>query len=125
MADLVLDASAAVEIARGERPDLLGRIDRHDLHTPAHFDVEVLSALRRYERTEGLDAAAAFGRLDDLAVARYPVRPLLIDALRWADFISVPDCPYVALASQLACPLLTADRRLVVGAARAGVTCLE
>ena len=114
---IVLDASAAVHLlldttAGGEVATRLGSCP--SVHVPAHFDVEVFSALRRLVVREVLsvhEAALAVDELAQLTLDRWPALPLLQRALQLRDSVSAGDAIYVALAEGLDVPLLTADGR--------------
>ncbi|MEE8485634.1 MAG: hypothetical protein V3S38_03655 [Acidimicrobiia bacterium] len=59
------------------------RLRGHELHAPAHFDVEVLSALGRLHRGGHLTARQATTRIQRMATApiqRHLLPPLLTDA---------------------------------------------
>lgn len=112
---VVLDASVAVELlledpGAAPMPDWLNRSI-----APAHFDLEVLSALGRLHRDGALAADTAGGHLDGLAampVERRPLTDLLGEAWRLRNNLSLADALYVALAESLGLPLLTTDARL-------------
>ena len=107
MVTLLIGGSAAVTVAQ--------RIEGAEVHVPAHFDAEVLSALGRLQRAGALSIADVAERLEMLAAApfeRHAVAPLL--ALAWdrRGNLRLVDALYVALAAELGAPLLTLDRRL-------------
>jgi len=117
---VVVDASAMV--------DLLARTDRFEavrarlagtvMHAPAHFDVEVLSALGRMQRAGLLAVAEVEGALDGLASA--PVTRHLLPSLvsgAWArrDSLRFADALYVELADTTGSMLVTTDQRLARG----------
>jgi predicted nucleic acid-binding protein len=119
---IVIDAAAFVD-ALAERPAVVERISGEELHAPDLIDLEVASALRRF---------AAAGRIDDslgrrlLAVLadadlhRHSHRQLLGSVWELRHNLSAYDAAYVALATALDVPLVTADRKL---AAAPGLTC--
>jgi predicted nucleic acid-binding protein len=79
------------------------------------LDAEVVSTLRRFERTGKLPAKRAGQAVEDLLdadVRRFSTLALLpaVRALR-AD-VTAHDACYVALARDLGCPLVTGDLRL-------------
>lgn len=83
---------------------------------PHLVDFELGHAFRRHVLSGSLAADTAHARLVDamaLVGRRYEVTPILRD-LAWGlrDSVSYYDAVYVALATTLALPLLTADRRL-------------
>ena len=127
--DVVLDASAAVELLLASA--LGGDVDRAlgrdpAIHVPELFAVEVLAAIRGAERRKELVAARAAAAVDDL---------LGLPLIRWAHSdellrrawelraaVSTYDAMYLALAERLGAVLLTTDRRLAAAArARTGV----
>jgi predicted nucleic acid-binding protein len=117
---IVLDASALVDVVLDQPMAgwVLDEIAEEDVSAPAHQPVEVLSALARLVRAAQIDSKAAHAALDEaLALPQRFVTPTaghvrLAFALR--DRIRVVDGLYVALAEELACPLVTTDRRLAV-----------
>lgn len=105
--------------------DLLAHTDRFDavrarlagtvMHAPAHFDVEVLSALGRMQRAGLLVVAEVEGALDGLTSA--PVTRHLLSSLvsgAWArrDAFRLTDALYVELAHVTGSVLVTTDQRL-------------
>ncbi len=110
---LVLDASAAVELVLG-RPGLARLLLGEELHVPAHFDVEVVAALRGVQIRGEASA-------EDVERARNAFRQLVV-VRHWAtlvdrawdrrDAITIQDGAYVALAEGLGCALVTTDVRL-------------
>lgn len=114
---LVLDASALLRaLLPGADPGLLARLgsDR-DLHAPHLLDLEVVSALRRLNRSRRLSADRARDALTDLSdlnLTRYPHELLLPRIWQLRENLSAYDAAYVALAEALEAPLLTADARL-------------
>lgn len=113
---IVVDASAAIDIALGLRPRLALDLVGHDLHVPMTFDVEVASALRRLELTGSLtpvEAGMARTRVASLAFARHAPEPYLIGTCwPWRHDITIQDGVYVALALLLRAALATTDNRL-------------
>jgi predicted nucleic acid-binding protein len=115
---LVLDASAAIEIAceteLGKKLfDLLDRFS--PWWVPDHFHVEAAAGLRNLYVRKSLASDAA-----DAALHRILEMPLFIEkslpsiphAWRQKDNLTVQDSLYVLLASKLGFPLLTSDMRL-------------
>ena len=125
---VVLDASAALDIALGLRPRLAMLLVGEDLHAPMTFDVEVASALRRLELTKVLateQIEQVRANMSSLALVRHPPAPQLINACwPWRHNITIQDGVYVALAHLLQASLMTTDHRLAVAAA-ALVTIVE
>lgn len=114
---IVLDASAAVELVLATRPGVaVGRRLRGEtLHAPAHFDVEVIGAIRRavvrrlISDHEGL---VAVGDFQSLPVRHWPIKPFVQRAYELRSTHTVADGVYIALAEGLGSPLITCDRRL-------------
>jgi len=114
---IVLDASAAVELVLATPPGaaVAQRLRRETVHTPAHFDVEVIGAVRRavvrqlISDHEGLVAVAD---LQSLPLRRWPIKPFVQRAYQLRSTYAVADGVYVALAEGLAAPLITCDGRL-------------
>jgi predicted nucleic acid-binding protein len=117
MTDFVIDTSAAVELFGGREPDsdlrrtvLTGRGVAPEL-----FDIEALSTLRRIVRTGALstdEGSAVLQRVRVAPITRTTHRPLLSRIWELRDTLTAYDAAYVALAEQLAVPLLTCDARL-------------
>ena len=118
MTPLVVDASAAVDLLlrnrNGEvlRPHLEGA----ELHTVAHLDAEVFSALARLHRGGTLSVEAVDARLRALSridMLRLPITgALLQEAWTLRNNITARDALYVALARRVRGRLLTTDARL-------------
>jgi predicted nucleic acid-binding protein len=91
------------------------RLQGHELHVPAHFDAEVLSALWRMERAGELSVGQVTPRLERVAAAplqRHLLAPLLAGAWKLRDNLRLVDALYVELASRLDLPIVTTDARL-------------
>ena len=89
----------------------------NELHIPGFFDIEVANSVWKKRRRGELSRAEAdfiIGQLPLLPVTRHPEAPLLPAAFDLADRTqrTVYDCLYLALAVQLAAPMVTADQRL-------------
>jgi len=114
---IVLDASAAVELVLATRPGaaVARRLRGETVHAPAHFDVEVIGAIRRavvrglISDHEGLVAVADFR---GLPIRRWPIKPFIERAYQLRSTHTMADGVYVALAEGLAAPLITCDGRL-------------
>lgn len=123
---IVADASAMVEVllAMPRAGKVRAAIAEHsELHVPEHFDVEALSALRRYairgELTE-LRAAEALTALRDLRTLAYPVIELASEVWDLRDALTAYDAAYLALARRLDVGLVTLDAGLAAVAAKEG-----
>lgn len=111
MVDLLLGTGRATAIQ--------DRLRGHDLHVPAHFDAEVLSALGRLERAGHLHASDAEKRLDRVSAApleRCPLAPLLNGAWQRRHNLRLVDALYVELAERMEAPIITVDARLAESA---------
>lgn len=115
---LVLDASAVVDLLLRNRNGeaLRPHVEGAQLHTVAHLDAEVFSALARLHRGGMLSAEAVDVRLRALSridMLRLPIiGALLQDAWTLRHNITARDALYVALARRLRGRLLTTDARL-------------
>ena len=87
----------------------------NELHAPAHFDAEVLSALGRLHRDGHLsptDVSVRLELLQRLPVRRYQLSRLLTGAWNRRGNLRLVDALYVELAEQLNAPIITTDERL-------------
>jgi predicted nucleic acid-binding protein len=114
---VVVDASALVELLlQLERaPAVLQAIGDTQMVAPDVINPEVLWALRRRERLGSLRADRAGQAVEDLLDAplhRFPTLPLLPVVWSLRAKVTSYDACYVALARELDCVLVTADRRL-------------
>lgn len=114
---LVLDASAMVAMLVNRRAaaSIASRLRGCEVHVPAHFDAEVLSALGRIHRAADIsdrDVSEHLGTLAAAPFARHPLGPLLASAWRRRGNARLVDALYVALAESLASPLVTLDQGL-------------
>ena len=121
---LVLDASAMVDLLIGAPPALAIRLRLQggQLHAPAHFDAEVLSALGRLSRADLIPATvvpALLSRVENARIQRHPVGPLLTGAWDRRGDLRLVDALYVELAERLDAPVISTDGRLVAAATRA------
>jgi predicted nucleic acid-binding protein len=123
---IVADSSAVTEVllARRHADAILEVLSANsEMHVPAHFHIEVLSAVRRYslrgELTD-LETSEALAALADLRALTYPIRELTpaIWALRFN--LTTYDAAYLALARWLDAGLITLDAALADAAARDG-----
>ncbi|HEX9342612.1 MAG TPA: type II toxin-antitoxin system VapC family toxin [Actinomycetota bacterium] len=120
---IVVDASAALAALLNAGP-ARRTLGAEQLHVPHLIDAEVASGLRRKVAGGEIGAGAGWTALDTwrhLGMVRYPVFGILDRVWQLRDNLSAYDACYVALAEQLECPLLTADRRL---AREPGIACL-
>jgi predicted nucleic acid-binding protein len=114
---VVVDASAMVELLLDT--ELAGQV-RHSLKerslaAPAHFDVEVMSAIGRLQRSGDLSESSAGARIERLASApirRAPLAPLLSGAWARRDDTRLTDALYIELATALDTVVVTTDLRL-------------
>ena len=114
---LVVDASVLVDLLVGSEltTSIRDRLTGHELHAPAHFDAEVLSAMGRLHRAQLMTARQVTTRLDRLASApieRHALPPLLAGAWRRRDNLRLVDALYVELADRLSTKVVTTDARL-------------
>lgn len=119
MTNLVLDASAAVEIC--VRSDLGARVEKvAPMGTTwwvpdGIFDVEVNATFRRLELHGAISRpACASARLRLAALRLRRRRVAFVGERAWSlrSSITFPDACYVALAELLGCSLLTTDMKL-------------
>lgn len=116
---VVLDASAAVEIALWT--DAGARLAEHvsaagDLVVPDHFFLECAAALRRLQLHRELspsEAEAALEQVLAMRARRVDTWPLLREAWSLRHNVTVADALYVVLARRLSIPMVTGDMRLV------------
>ena len=111
---MVVDASAALTalLNAGSAREALGS---EQLHVPHLIDPEIANGLRRLVVSGEVETGAGWAVLSTwrrLGMVRYPVVGMLGRIWELRDNLSAYDASYVALAEQLGCALLTADRRL-------------
>ena len=115
---LVLDASAFVQAftrSTAGTSAVRARIDVATVHAPHLLIAEVGSVARRMVMTGAIPAKRGFAIVDGAVEAIDRVHPHgSLARLAWTlrDNISFYDALYVALATTLGYPLLTADARL-------------
>ena len=118
---LIIDASAMVELLLGTKlgASVATQIRGKELHAPAHFDAEVLSALGRLQRAGSLTGEQATARVESLAtvpVERHLLPPLLSGAYDRRHNLRLVDALYVELADQIEATLVTTDGGLAAAA---------
>jgi predicted nucleic acid-binding protein len=115
---IVVDASVLANVVGYDGTDgdrAREAVRGHELSVPDLVDVEVVSVLRRRWLAKTMTARRFSTAIDDLSALpadRYPVLPFMPRAYDLRANVSAYDATYVALAEQLDCALLTADRRL-------------
>jgi predicted nucleic acid-binding protein len=114
---LIVDASAFVELLLNtpKAAQVRSALGDRPMHAPDFMAVEVTSVIRKFERTKALSVQRCEEAIADLSDA--PVRWLKVsnlsgDCWQMRNNISTYDGFYVALANELAMPLVTADLRL-------------
>lgn len=121
----VVDASVLTAFYSADDPrrrDTVHRLSAgHALFAPAHFDAEIVSALRGLARGNPVLAEAVPGalrHLAGLAVRRMPVAPLMERMWELRHTITAYDAAYVALAEKLDADLVTCDAKLAASGGR-------
>ncbi|GAA1523207.1 type II toxin-antitoxin system VapC family toxin [Nocardioides humi] len=114
---LVIDASAAADLLRpGAAGEAVARaVEDGELHAPDLIDVEVPSAIARWERageTTAPHAARSLGRYARLPIERHPGRSLIGAVWDLRRGVRIADAYYIALAQALDVALITTDLRL-------------
>lgn len=116
---IVVDASVVIEVLLNTSVgvQLAERLfdPGETLHAPHLLDIEVAQVLRRYERTQELDAARGLHALEDLVdfpLTRYPHDLFLLRIWELRHSVTAYDAAYVALAEALEAPLVTCDATL-------------
>jgi predicted nucleic acid-binding protein len=103
-------------------PDVGQRLDGAEVHVPAHFDAEVLSALGRLHRAGKLNGLEVDDRIDLLSSAplqRHLLMPLLAGAWKLRQNLRLVDALYVELANQIEARIITTDAGLASASAKA------
>lgn len=119
MTSLVVDASAAFTLLGTAGAHTAVR--RSTMYAPALVDLEFASVVRKQLRLERLTAHSAAGLIAAWAsngVIRCPHTRYLPRIWQFRNNITPYDAAYVALAEHLGIPLVTADQRLAVSAAK-------
>ena len=114
---VIVDASAMVDLLIGSEVASLveERLRGLELHVPAHFDAEVLSALGRLHRAgemSGRQAAARIERVEAAPFQRHLLAPLLTGAWKLRHNLRLVDALYVELATRLDTSIVTTDAGL-------------
>jgi predicted nucleic acid-binding protein len=114
---VIVDASAMVDLLVGSTlaPSIENRLRGHELHVPAHFDAEVLSALGRLQRAGEMTVRQVTTRLQRVAAApleRHLLAPLLAGAWKLRHNLRLVDALYVELANRLDASIVTTDAGL-------------
>jgi predicted nucleic acid-binding protein len=115
MADLVIDASAIIDlILGGDLGDAVyKRIFGNELHAPAHIDAEVLSAFGRMNRAGSKSDQETLEDINEFLgapVTRHAIGDLLIGAWSRRDNVSLKDAIYVELSQKLIMQIITTDK---------------
>jgi predicted nucleic acid-binding protein len=123
MSRLILDASAVVDylVASSVHDTIENHLRGAEVHVPAHFDAEVLSALGRLQRAGKLTGAEVEERValtSQSPLHRHLLMPLLIGAWLRRRNLRLVDALYVELASQLEATIITTDVGLASASAR-------
>lgn len=123
---LVLDASAAIALARAEPgvAEIRSILGNHlaaggEIDAPEHFWPEVVNVLVRRHGLTPVEIVEAIRDLDDLGIVTFEIdRPLLLLVLRSmvTGELSAYDAAYLALAEVVDGRLLTLDSRLAAAA---------
>lgn len=113
----VIDASAMVDLLlRNSAGEAVGHaLTATTLHAPAHFDVEVLSALARLHRAGHLTESEVEQRLEqlrDAPIERHTVTDLIEPAWTMRHNVRITDGIYLVLAAALDTRVVTTDRAL-------------
>lgn len=111
---VVVDASAMVDLLVSSplADAVRERVRGNELHAPAHFDAEVLSALGRLHRAGHLSARQATVRVDRLGTApvdRHLLSGLVAGAWQLRHTLRLVDALYAELADQLGVSIITTD----------------
>lgn len=114
---VIVDASAMVDLLVGSplTVPIEGHLRGHELHAPAHFDAEVLSAVGRLQRNGDMTARQASISIQRVAAApieRHLLGPLLEGAWKQRHNLRLVDGLYVELAHQLEATIVTTDSGL-------------
>ncbi len=111
---LIVDASAMVDLLVGSplAASIEARLRGHEIHVPAHFDAEVLSALGRLQRSGDMTVRQVTTRIQRVATApiqQHLLAPLLAGSWKLRHNLRLVDALYVELADQLGAVIVTTD----------------
>ncbi|WP_372341938.1 type II toxin-antitoxin system VapC family toxin [Nocardia sp. CC227C] len=112
---IVADASAVVELLVGDSRKVARKFASNPVYAPAHVDFEVAKVIRRLHLSGKLDGHRSGAAIQDLAhlpITRIPLADLLPRVWQLRCNTYPGDAFYLALAEDLACPLVTADGKL-------------
>ena len=116
---IVLDASAALDwlLQRRAGSRIEARIYSkfESLHAPHLLDMEMAQGIRKLAREKAISADRGEQALEDLQrlrIVRYPHSILLRRVWQLRNSLTAYDAAYIALAEQLAAPLITCDARI-------------
>jgi predicted nucleic acid-binding protein len=121
---VVVDASAMVDLLVGSAVSaaVRQRLRGCELHTPAHFDAEVLSALGRLVHGRHFSARLATSRVDSLRnapIERHLLTELVNGAWGRRNNLRVVDAIYAELSEQIEAILVTTDAKMAAAVADA------
>jgi predicted nucleic acid-binding protein len=121
---LIIDASAMVDYLVGTTvgQSVEGRLRGSEVHVPAHFDAEVLSALGRLHRAGRLSETQVEERVEKTSQApmmRHVLTPLMQGAWLRRHNLRLVDALYVELASQIGATIITTDSGMASASPRA------
>ena len=123
----VIDSSVVVKWVIGE-PDSPQALELRHFYRFAAPDLitaeaanAIVNKVRRAQVTE-LEAHAAAELISQLSIEFHPMRSIVAIALKMRH--PVYDCMFLALASMLDCPMITADTALIGKSAGLGITVL-
>lgn len=114
---IVIDASAVLEILSRTPKGLHleAALLERDLHAPHLIDLEVLNAVRRWERTGVIGPGEATDILNAylaIGITRYPHTPLIDPIWALRHNLTAYDAAYLALTKVLDAELVTMDSGL-------------
>ncbi len=124
MSATVIDASAMVDFLLNTpvSDQVAERLRDVQVHAPAHFDAEILSALGRLHRADKMsskDVVDLIAATAQAPIVRHPLPPLLAGAWQRRENSSVMDALYIELAEQLDLSIVTTDTGMAAASSRA------